>query len=134
MLRWFSIAALGATLGCSQGPATVAHDPASRQNASPETFTGLWRSVTPSMEFIRLSVASKSSELGVLGTRLTFSGVAWEGGGKIDGDSLVATVTTGAPGSAGVLIVRAGNSRTLRAYLRASASQSPLELSFVRDD
>jgi len=37
-----------------------------------------WCSVTPSLEFIRLSVYSKSSE-GVLAARLAFSGVAWEG-------------------------------------------------------
>ncbi|MFN8582664.1 MAG: hypothetical protein U0163_17020 [Gemmatimonadaceae bacterium] len=48
--------------------------------------------MTPSLEFLGLSVSSKSSEMGVLGARLTFSGVAWEGGGRIDGDSLVASM------------------------------------------
>src|SRR6185369_2390527 len=69
---------------CSGGPSETA-----RKAESAETFAGTWRSVTPSLEFVRLVVVSKSSEVGALGGRLTFSGVAWEGSGRIDSDSLV---------------------------------------------
>ena len=135
MFRWLSAVALGATLGCSADPAQVARNPAPLNNVSPDVFTGVWRSVTPSLEFVGVFVNSKSSEIGVLGTRLTFSGVYWEGGGKIDGDSLVANVTTGgaATGTA-LLIVRAVGPRTLRAQLRGAANQTQLELTFVRED
>ena len=87
MFRWLPAAAVVATLGCSADPAEIARNQAPLNNVSPDVFTGVWRSVTPSLEFVGLFVNSKSSEIGVLGTRLTLSGLYWEGGGKIDGDS-----------------------------------------------
>ena len=78
---------LCATIGCAVGPAETTF-----KASSPAAFAGAWRYVTPSLEFIGLSVTSKSSEMGVLGARLTFSGVAWEGGGRIEGDSLVSAM------------------------------------------
>jgi len=73
--------------------------------------------------------------MGVLGTRLTFSGVAWQGGGRIDGDSLVATMTVATASSpTASLIVRPTDARTLRAQMRTSNGQSPLDLTFVRQE
>jgi hypothetical protein len=90
--------------------------------------------VTPSREFIGLSVTSKSSEMGVLGARLTFSGVAWEGGGRIDGDSLVAPMTmVGGSIASGVIVAHARDAQTLRVQFRSGAP-APLDLTFVRED
>jgi hypothetical protein len=82
MIRRMSmVIALCAVAGCSGGTAPTV------EMATPDTFAGVWRSVTPSLEFVRLSVYSTSSRAGVLATRLTFSGVAWDGAGRIDGDA-----------------------------------------------
>ncbi|MDF2771337.1 MAG: hypothetical protein K0S86_831 [Geminicoccaceae bacterium] len=97
-------------------------------------FTGSWRSVTPSLDFVRLSVHSKSSEQGALAALLTFSGVAWEGSGRIDGDAFVADMAlihTANPTR--VLVARARDAGTLVVQLR-SPTGAPLELTFVRDD
>jgi hypothetical protein len=101
---------------------------------SADAFAGTWRSVTPSYEFIRLTVASKSSELGALGARLTLSGVAWEGSGRITGDSLVMSMTsTVSSQPAGVLVVRVRAGETLSAQMRPT-SAAPLDLTLVRGD
>ena len=64
----------------------------------PDEFTGTWRSITASREFVRLTVHALSSEQSTLGALLTFSGVYWEGTGRISGDSLVAQMgLTGRP-------------------------------------
>jgi hypothetical protein len=100
----------------------------------PEAFAGTWRSVTPSLEFIRLTVESKSSEAGGFGARLTYSGIAWEGSGRIDADSLVVSLTpSGSGGPVSVLVMRAPVDRTLQAQHRISKSDA-LALSFVRED
>ena len=129
-MRWIStLTLLCATIGCadgSAGPAETALPPAA--------FAGAWRSVTPSLEFIGLSVTSKSSEMGVLAARLTFSGVAWDGDGRIEGDSLVANMTiVGAANASGVIVVHPRDAQTLRVQFR-SATAVPLELTFVRQD
>lgn len=123
-----AIAALCAMLGCSSGPAETALQP-----ASPDAFAGVWRSVTPSLEFIRLTVHSKSTEKDVLAARLTFSGVAWEGNGRIEGDSLVAGMTV--PGMAvpsRVLVARAQDAETLKVQLRPATAPA-LDLKLVRE-
>jgi hypothetical protein len=129
MIRSMFVAvAMFAATGCSG-----TSEPGSKVS-QPEAFAGVWRSVTPSLEFIRLSVDSKSSEIGVLAARLTLSGVAWEGGGRIDGDSLVARM--GIPGSAvpsGVIVARARDAQTLRVQLRPAAA-TPTDLTFVREN
>jgi hypothetical protein len=123
---------LCATLGCAVGPAGPAET--AFKASSPAAFAGEWRSVTPSLEFIGLSVTSKSSEMGVLGARLTFSGVAWEGGGRIEGDSLVSGMTiVGAPTASGVIVAHARDAQTLRVQFRSGAAP-PLDLTFVRED
>ena len=132
-MRWVSILTLlSATIGCtdrSAGPAETAP-----KVAQPEAFAGSWRSVTPPLEFIGLTVASKSSEIGVLAARLTFSGVYWEGSGRIDGDSLVANMTVvGATTPSGVIVAHASDAQTLRVQFR-SATAAPLELTFARED
>jgi hypothetical protein len=133
MMRWVSVATLlGATTGCAVGPTGPAE--AAFRASSPEAFAGTWRSVTPTLEFIGLSVASKSSEMGVLGAQLTLSGVVWEGGGRIDGDSLVAGMTiVGAPTASGVIVARARDAQTLRVQFRPGGA-APLDLTFVRQD
>ena len=133
MIRWMSAAILVfAATGCSR-----ATEPASQttiETPSASTFTGAWRSVTPSLEFIRLSVVSKSSEIGVLATRLTFSGVAWEGSGRIEGDSYVASMTVvGRSTPSGVMVARAREGGTLRVQMRP-AGGATTDLTFVRED
>jgi hypothetical protein len=140
MIRLTSVLiAVCVAAGCSTGttgpaeaspPGTVVKAP------SPEAFAGTWRSVTPSLEFIGLSVASKSSEMGVLAARLTFSGVAWEGSGRIEGDSLVANMAvihTETPTR--VIVVQARDARTLRLQMRTTvAGPTGLDLTLVREN
>jgi hypothetical protein len=69
-----------------------------------------------------------------MGARLTFSGVAWEGSGRIDGDSLRLDMTVAsAPTATGVMVIRASDPQTLRLQARP-ASASALDLTFVRED
>jgi hypothetical protein len=114
-------------IGCSAQP-TGTHSP----TASAETFAGTWRSVTPSFEFVGLSVASLSSEQGAFGARLTFSGVEWQGTGRIDGDSLVAALTMGAPPATGTFVAKSLGARSLRVRFQPAAA--PLVLTFVREN
>jgi hypothetical protein len=102
--------------------------------AQPEAFTGVWRSITASTEFVRLTVHSLSREPATLGTRLTFSGVYWEGSGRINGDSLVAQVaSSGGLTPNGTLVAYFGDSGVMSMELRPYSGE-PLRLSFVRDD
>lgn len=102
--------------------------------SQPEAFAGVWRSVTPSLEFIRLSVDSKSSEIGVLAARLTLSGTAWDGNGRIDGDSLVVNMTiAGTTGPSLAMVAHAPDARTLRVRMRP-ASGAATDLAFVREN
>lgn len=139
MNRWMSVmVAVFAATGCSRGtsePAAQTSPPETvSQPPSPATFAGQWRSVTPSLEFIGLSVSSKSSEAGALAARLTFSGVYWDGGGRIQGDSLVASMTVvGATTPTSVLVAWASDAKTLRVQLRPAAG-SVSELTFVREN
>ncbi|MBL8986459.1 MAG: hypothetical protein JNJ80_09315 [Gemmatimonadetes bacterium] len=128
-MRWVVVMALlCGTIGCAVGPAKNGFEASTR-----EAFAGEWRSVTPSLEFVRLSVVSRSSEMGALGARLTFSGVAWEGSGRIEGDSLVAGMTVvGASTSSSVIVARAPDPHTLRVRFRPGAA-APLDLEFVRE-
>jgi hypothetical protein len=104
------------------------------QVAQPDEFTGTWRSITASTEFVRLTVHSLSSEQGALGTRLTFSGVYWEGTGRINGDSLVAQVgLTGGSTPTATLVAYFSDSGVMNMELRQNSNE-PLRLSFVRDD
>ena len=131
-MRWISVLTLMFAIGCgdkSAGPAETA-----AKTAQPETFAGMWRSVTPPLEFIGLEVTSKSSEIGVLAARLMFSGVYWEGSGRIEGDSLVANMTVvGGQTPTGVIVAHARDAQTLRVQFR-SATAAPLELMFARED
>ena len=127
-IRGVVVVMLCATSACSAGPAETTFTA-----SSPDAFTGAWRSVTPSLEFVGLSVNAMSSEMGVLGARLTFSGVYWDGSGRIAGDSLVANVTgDGARTESGVIVAHARDARTLRVQFR-SAAAAPLDLTFVRE-
>jgi len=128
-MRWVSILTLlSATMGCTE------RSPGPEETASKAAaFAGAWRSVTPPLEFIGLSVTSTSGEVGVMGARLTFSGVYWEGGGRIEGDSLVAAMTiVGAQTASGVLVAHARDAQTLRVQFR-SGTAAPLELTFARE-
>jgi hypothetical protein len=138
MIRWMSVVvALCATPACSGSTSDAARVPSSPEAPLPfstDAFVGTWRSVTPSLEFIRLSVVSKSSEIGVLGARLTFSGVAWEGSGRIDGDSLVANMSiAGSTGSSSMLVIRARDARTLLIQQRHAPAPS-LDLTLIREN
>ena len=100
----------------------------------PDVFAGSWQSTTPSLEFVRLSITSLSSEQGAFGARLTFSGVAWEGRGRIEGDSLVVPVALiGSTQPSGVLVARAREGRSLAARLRTDGAPSPLDLTLIRE-
>ena len=131
-MRWvWILTLLCATIGCtdgSSGPAETAP-----KTSTPEAFAGAWRSVTPSLEFIGLSVTSKSSEVGVLAARLTFSGVAWEGGGRIAGDSLVTIMAIVGTTASGVMVAREGDAHTLRVRMRPTTG-AVTDLTFVREN
>jgi len=131
MTRRMSIViGLCAAFGCGSGRTS---EPVPLADVSLDTFVGTWRSVTPSTEFIRLTVHSKSSQMGVLGARLTFSGVFWEGNGRIEGDSLVADMALAhATTPTAVLIAHAREAPTLRVKL-GSTTGEPLVLAFVRE-
>jgi hypothetical protein len=102
--------------------------------AQPDEFTGTWRSITASTEFVRLTVESLSSEQGALGARLTFSGVYWDGTGRISGDSLVAQMgMTGRSTPDATLVAYFGDSGVMNMELRRDSTE-PLRLSFVRDN
>jgi len=135
--RMAAALALGAALGCAhQSTDPTADRDASlgkTPDASVTTFAGAWRSVTPSLEFVRLSVVSLSREQGALAARLTLSGVALDGSARIDGDSLVAGMTYGGTQTGRVLVARARDAQTLLVQLR-SPDAAPLALTFVRED
>ena len=139
MIRELSVVVvLCAAVGCSSGSTEPRSNgsppPTGSEVVSANVFTGSWRSVTPSLEFVRLSVHSKSSEQGALAALLTFSGVAWEGGGRIEGGAFganMALIHTTEPTR--VLTARARDAGTLLGQLR-SPTGAPLELTFVRDD
>jgi hypothetical protein len=99
----------------------------------PDAFAGEWRSVTPSFEFLRLSIFSSSGETCGIAARLTFSGSDWEGNGRISGDSLVLRMsTTGSTVPTGSVVVHASDARSLRVKVRPT-SAAPMDLTFVRD-
>ena len=128
MKRWVVMLALSGTLtACrdngAEGIVAVRH----------EVFAGEWRSVTPTLEFLRLTVHSKSSERDALAARLTFSGVAWEGSGTIAGDSLLLHMTMvrhAAP--IRTLVARVGESGVLRTRFESEAGPA-LAVDFVRE-
>ena len=130
-MRWtYAAVAMLLTLGCASGPTESASP-----SATPETFVGSWRSVTPSLEFIGLSVQSKSSQMGVLGVRLTYSGVAFDGSGRVEGNSLVADLTAGGTTQPrGVLVARPRDGGGLRVERRSAVTApADLTLDFVRE-
>jgi hypothetical protein len=128
MNRWVVIVGLsGALAACSdgrtEGIVAVRH----------EVFAGEWRSVTPTLEFLRLTVQSKSSVRDELAARLTFSGVAWEGSGTIAGDSLVLNMAPmGEASATRTLVARVGEGGGLRTRLE-SGTAPPLVVDFVRE-
>jgi hypothetical protein len=128
MKRWVTILLVAAFVaGCRDGAT------ATDRSLEHDAIEGAWRSVTPHLEFVRLTVHSKSSEQGALGARLTFSGVYWEGSGRIDGDSLMLTMTiAGDPTAERTLVARIRGSDTLQAHVRPSAG-SAMVLTFVRE-
>jgi hypothetical protein len=129
MHRTPAIIALTGALACASG-STEAVSVA----PGPDAFAGSWQSTTPSLEFVRLSVTSLSSEQAAFGVRLSFSGVAWEGRGRIDGDSLVVPVALiGATQPRGTLVARAREAQGLAARLRADGAASPVDLTLVRE-
>ena len=72
--------------------------------------------------------------MGALGARLTLSGVAWEGSGRITGDSLVMNMmTAGSSQPTGVIVVRVREGQTLSVQMRP-ASAAPLDLTLVREN
>jgi hypothetical protein len=128
MNRWVVILGLsGALAACSddraEGIVAVRH----------EVFAGEWRSVTPTLEFLRLTVQPKSSVPDELAARLTFSGVAWEGSGAIVGDSLVLNMMlVGQATAARTLVARVSEGGALRARLESGTAPA-LVVDFVRE-
>ena len=135
--RMAAALALGAALGCGHQSTDPTADRGASlgktADASVTAFAGAWRSVTPSLEFVRLSVVSLSREQGAIAARLTLSGVALDGSARIDGDSLVAGMTHGGTQTGRVLVARARDAQTLLVQLR-SPDAAPLALTFVRED
>jgi hypothetical protein len=129
-VRVISLAMAMAMVGCRETPVNAERAVAT----NPDAFVGAWRSVTPSLEFARLSVHSTSSRPGVLAARLTLSGVALDVAGRPDADSLVAPMTTAGGGdSAGTIAVRARKDHMLAVELRPTGGVVR-ELTFVRDE
>ena len=134
MRRRLGVIGICMAMACSgSADRSLTASAANLQTTSPDVFAGSWRSVTPSLEFIRLTLVSKSSQQGVMGARLTFSGVAWEGGGRIDGDSLRLDMTVPSGQAVGVMVIRASDSQTIRLQARP-ASASAFDLTFVREN
>ena len=128
MLRLLSTVAACTVIRC--GSAFVGPE----SQPVPDAFAGTWRSVTPSFLFVRLSVSSSSGETCGVVARLTFSGVAWEGSGRVAGDSLVLSMANaGSSSPAGTVVAHASDPRTLWVQVRPD-SGAPLALTFVRDD
>ena len=116
--------------GCSGGVS----DATSSKPAitSPDRFIGSWQSITPPYEFIHVDIVSKSSEMGALGSRITFSGLAFDASGHIDGDSLSMPMTVaGSSQSAGTMIARVQDAQTLHVTIRTTAGD-PLDLTLRR--
>ena len=118
-----AVALVLATSACSE---PVAPLPA-------ETFTGTWRAITPSYEHLRLTVTPSTAVDDVLNMRLTFSGVAWEGFGHIEADSLVMDMSTAAVSGASIIAHRAEQPGALRVRIDSSAID-PMIVTFVRDE
>ena len=127
--RTSAVLALTGALACASGSTeAIAVAP------GPDVFAGTWQSTTPSLEFVRLSITSLSSEQGALGARLALSGVAWEGRGRVEGDSLVVRVAIiGATQPTGTLVARAREGQGLTARLLTDGATSPLDLTLVRE-
>jgi hypothetical protein len=138
MIRWMSVAVVVcAVAGCSSGttdpPADLSAPEVAVTVPSASTFAGVWRCVTPSLEFIRLTVNSTSSQVGVLAARLTLSGLAWEGTGRIEGDAFVSNmVVPGVSGATAVMVARSRDGASLTVQMRPSAGATT-DLSFVRE-
>jgi hypothetical protein len=127
MLRLVSAVAACTVIRCGSGFV-------SPESQVPDAFAGAWRSVTPSFLFVRLSFSSNSSEACGVVARLTFSGVAWEGSGRIAGDSLVLRMSNaGSAVPTATVVVHSTDPRTLGVQVRPE-SGTPLDLTFVRDD
>jgi hypothetical protein len=132
MIRRLVLLGVAALVGCGRSAAEPSAALGATKVATADAFAGSWNSVTPSYDFIRLSVVSKSSEQGALGARLTLSGLAFEGNARIDADSLIATLSVvGSTQSTATLIGRVADANTLVANFR-SADGVPLALRFVR--
>jgi hypothetical protein len=126
----FRTAAAAALLAVS--PLACSGGPAEAKPVSAETFAGSWRSVTRSYEHLRLTVKPSAVQQGILHTRLTFSGVAWEGPGRIEGDSLVLDITTSSLAGAAVIAHEADNG-ALSVRVQ-SGTAAPVSLLFVRGE
>ena len=98
---------------------------------SPATFTGTWRSVTAPHEHLRLTVTEIPGIPDGLYVRLTFSGVAWEGPGRIEADSLIMDISTAAVSGAKVVAHPAADA-ALRVDVDSDTADK-LTLTFVRD-
>lgn len=139
MRRLICMVVVAAAFGCSSSTESAR---TAEPTVAPDVFAGTWRSVTPSLEFIRLTVTSLSSQQGALGARLAFSGVMWEGVGRIDGDSLrIAmdgattqpfTTSSFYSGERGIVVIRSSDAQTLRLQARP-VSATPFDLTFVRE-
>lgn len=131
MNRWkLALAVLTVTTACSadQGCCEAA-------TVFPFEYVGEWRSVTPSLEFVRLTVSSKSSEQGVLASRLTYSGVYWEGDGRVDGDSLVINMNVpGISGPGSRLVMRSSPDENTLQVRHETHDGQQIPLTFIREN
>ena len=123
MIRRILIAALIIpVIACGEPTATVAA----------ERFTGSWRSVAAPNEHLRLTIARSLVSDDMLSARITFSGVAWEGPARIEGDSLIMDITTAAISGAAV-IAHPGDGGALRVRVESNAA-APILATFVRQE
>jgi hypothetical protein len=82
-----------------------------------------------------LTVRSKSSEQNVLTSRLTYSGVYWEGEGHVDGDSLVSSMNVpGISGPTTRLVMRSSPDENTLQVRHDSDGGQPITLTFIREN
>ncbi len=131
MNRWkLALSVLMATTACSADKGCC-----EAGTVFPTVYVGEWRSVTPNLEFVRLTVRSKSGEQGVLASRLTYSGVYWEGDGRVHGDSLVTNMNVpGISGPATRLVMRSSPDENTLQVRHDTQGGQPVTLTFIREN
>ena len=130
----FAVVAVLVATGCSRGASEPASEGAPLETvlSAADKFIGTWRATTPLMEFVRLTVSPLEVEQGKLGARLTYSGVLWEGTGRVEAGTLTTNMSIPGVTSSGVMVARFADQQTLKVQMRPSQGATN-DITFVRD-